>query len=77
MLLEVESWARHGDLERARRPPEPLLDARLRATVPSTRVFSKELADVLSGTNPDYQALSGLRRQIDDLLGERYGPAPA
>ena len=75
MLLEVESWARHGRLERARGrlvifwkeiARDGALDPRVR----------QELADALSGANPDYQAISGLRRQIDDILRQRYGSTP-
>lgn len=76
MLLEVESWARHGSLERARGRLEIFWKEIARDGALDPRV-RQELADALSGANPDYQAISGLRRQIDDMLRQRYGSAPA
>lgn len=76
LLLEVESWARHGSLDRARSRLEIFWKeiARDGALDPSVR---QELADALSGANPDYQAISSLRRQIDGMLKQRYGSVPA
>ena len=76
MLLEVESWARHGSLERARGRLEVFWKEIARDGALDPRV-RQELADALSGANPDYQAISGLRRQIDESLRQRYGSAPA
>jgi tetratricopeptide (TPR) repeat protein len=76
MLLEVESWARHGSLERARGRLEVFWKEIARDGALDPRV-RQELADALSGANPDYQAISGLRRQIDEMLRQRYGSSPA
>jgi tetratricopeptide (TPR) repeat protein len=76
MLLEVESWARHGSLERARRRLEIFWKEIARDQALDSTVL-RELGDALSGANPDYQAISGLRRQIDDMLRQRYGSTPA
>ena len=76
LLLEVESWARHGSLARARGRLEIFWKEIARDGALDPRV-RQELADALSGANPDYQAISGLRQQIDDILRQRYGSAPA
>jgi tetratricopeptide (TPR) repeat protein len=71
LLLEVESWARHGDLDRAR----GRLDV-FRAEVERDHALDpavqRELVAALSGANPDYENVSSLRRRVGDLLEERY-----
>lgn len=76
LLLEVECWARHGSTDRARRRLEIFWKeiARDKALDPTV---CQQLADALSGANPDYQAISTLRRQIDGLLKQRYGSRTA
>jgi len=62
-LLEIESWARHGDVARARRR----LD-RLTAITSSgsgiDRALKRQLSDALSGANPDFNQLQQLRAQL-------------
>jgi tetratricopeptide (TPR) repeat protein len=76
LLLEVECWARHGNLARARQRLE-LFRAEVARDHALDPAVQKELVAALSGTNPDYQTISTLRRRIDDLLEERYRTANA
>jgi tetratricopeptide (TPR) repeat protein len=68
-LFEIENWARSGDLQRARRRLE-IFQAevvRHRALDPSV---VREIQDALSGENPDFERLSGLRRDAQESLQE-------
>jgi tetratricopeptide (TPR) repeat protein len=70
-LLEVESWARHGDLDRARGRLE-VFRAEVERDHALDPAVQRELVAALSGTNPDYENISSLRRRVSDLLEERY-----
>jgi len=76
LLLEVESWARAGDLGRARQRLD-LFRREVERDHALDPAVQKELVAALSGANPDYQTISTLRRRIDELLEERYRPARA
>jgi tetratricopeptide (TPR) repeat protein len=76
LLLEVESWARHGNLERARQRLD-LFRREVERDHALDPAVQRELIAALSGTNPDYQTISTLRHQAGDLLEERYRPARA
>jgi tetratricopeptide (TPR) repeat protein len=71
LLLEVESWARAGDLDRARARLDGFRSEveRDHALDPAVQ---RELVAALSGSNPDYENISSLRRRVGDLLEERY-----
>jgi tetratricopeptide (TPR) repeat protein len=71
LLLEVESWARHGTLDRARGRLDVFRSEveRDHALDPAVQ---RELVAALSGTNPDYENISSLRRRVADLLEEKY-----
>ncbi len=66
-LLEVEAWARHGDLQRARRR----LDAFSRAAQAQRAIdgaVRRQLEDALTGVNPDFGQLARLRSSLDETL---------
>lgn len=71
LLLEIESWARRGDFDRARGRLDVFRREveRDHALDPAVQ---RELVAALSGTNPDYENVSSLRRRVADLLEERY-----
>ena len=71
MLLEVESWARHGDLARA--------ELRLRLFWIEVerdghldRVVLEDLEAALSGSNPSFERLATLRELASAQIQERY-----
>jgi tetratricopeptide (TPR) repeat protein len=71
MLLEVESWARHGDLARA--------ELRLRLFWIEVerdghldRVVLDDLQAALSGSNPNFERLATLRELASTQIQERY-----
>jgi tetratricopeptide (TPR) repeat protein len=66
-LLEIESWARHGSLVRARHRLNLFWDEIQRdQTIDPT--VARDIADALSGTNPDFEKLATLRQQAEALL---------
>ena len=71
LLLEVESWARSGNLHRARARLD-LFRREVERDHALDRVVQTELVAALSGTNPDYENVSSLRRRVEGLLEERY-----
>lgn len=71
MLLEVECWARCGSLERARRRLA-LFWTEVRKDKSLDAAVVHELSVALSGADSTYQKLSSLRRQVSDLIQERY-----
>jgi tetratricopeptide (TPR) repeat protein len=75
-LFEVESWARLGDLGRARHRLDLFLEAvdQHRALDPSV---SREIEEALSGSRPDLERVAELRRQTEETLRERLGCALA
>ena len=66
-LLEIESRARSGELDRARRRLELLQTEISRDTALDRAVFH-EIADALSGGDPDLERVSALRLQAEDLV---------
>jgi tetratricopeptide (TPR) repeat protein len=76
LLLEVESWARAGNLTRARLRLD-LFRSEVERDHALDPAVQRELVGALSGANPDYQSISTLRRRIDALLEERYRPVRA
>ena len=62
-LLEIESWARHGDVDRARRRLDGLTAATSRGSG-IDRALKRQLSDALSGGNPDFDQLQHLRAQL-------------
>lgn len=75
-LFEIESWARAGELGRARHRLEIFrVDvARCGALDPSV---TQQIADALAGNHPDLEALDGLRQQSEEVLHQRLGGMPA
>ena len=75
-LFEIESWARSGDLARARHRLEIF-----RADVAGHRALdssvSDKIADALSGANPDFERLTELRQQAEAVILERLQGASA
>lgn len=71
MLLEIESWARGGDPGRARHRLD-LFWAEVERDRSLDTAVLKELADALSGVDPNFERLSSLRRQASDLIQERH-----
>jgi tetratricopeptide (TPR) repeat protein len=65
-LLEVESWARHGNLDRARHRLE-LFQQEIRDQVLDPAV-TRDIADALSGSNPDFERLASLRQAVQEIL---------
>ena len=68
-LFEIESWARFGDLNRARHRMELFKTevARYPALDPS---ITRQITDSLAGANPDLQRLSELRQEASKALRE-------
>ncbi|HSS44306.1 MAG TPA: hypothetical protein VLO07_03105, partial [Thermoanaerobaculia bacterium] len=75
-LFEIESWARSGDVVRARRRLEAFRNevARRRALDPA---IARQIEVALSGRDPDFQRVAELRLQAEGALGERLGGIPA
>jgi tetratricopeptide (TPR) repeat protein len=71
LLLEVESWARAGDLDAARGRLE-FFRREVERDHALDAAVQRELVAALSGTNPDYENISSLRHLVTDLLEERY-----
>jgi len=68
-LLEMESWAQHGSLDRARHRLKLFLqEVRGQALDPTV---VQDIADALAGANPDFERLASLRQTIQELLQER------
>ena len=66
-LLEIEGWARHGSLERARHRLSLFWDEIQRDRTIDPAV-ARDIAAALSGTNPDFERLAMLRQQAEALL---------
>jgi tetratricopeptide (TPR) repeat protein len=66
-LLEIESWARHGSIARARHRLDLFLTdvRREQGLDPSV---TRDLARVLSGADPDFEKLASLRRYVEEVL---------
>lgn len=75
-LYEVESWARHGDLGRARHRLDLFLGEVARHGALDASV-SKQIDQALAGEVPDLEAIAGLRLQTEEILLERLGVGPA
>lgn len=71
-LFEIESWARSGDLDRARRRLDVFLKELQREKLDKT--FSQEVRGCLNGKSPDYERLAALRGQIADLPRQVRNP---
>jgi tetratricopeptide (TPR) repeat protein len=71
MLLEVECWARSGNLQRARHRLE-LFWTKIERDGALDRVVVQKLEAALTGADPTYERLSSLRRQVNDLIQEHY-----
>ncbi|MFY9550100.1 MAG: hypothetical protein WAU32_03025 [Thermoanaerobaculia bacterium] len=66
-LLEIEGWARHGSLGRARQRLERL--GREIASIPTLDPgVLREIRDALFGTDPEFKSLAALRGQIQQAL---------
>jgi tetratricopeptide (TPR) repeat protein len=70
-LLEIESWARAGELTRARHRLEIFQEeiARQEGLDPGV---TQEIARALSGTQPDFERVATLRREADGRLQEYF-----
>lgn len=66
-LLEIESWARHGTLERARHRLD-LLQREISRDRALDPIVLSDIADALSGANPDFERLAALRSRAEDSL---------
>jgi tetratricopeptide (TPR) repeat protein len=66
-LLEVESWARAGFVDRARERLSGLLEDFRKLRKPD-KSLTRELAEALSGRNPDFERLARLRERAVELL---------
>lgn len=66
-MMEIESWARHGRLERARHRLD-LLQREVSRDQALDPTMLNEISDALSGANPDFERLAALRLQAEDLL---------
>lgn len=75
-LFEVESWARHGDVARARHRLDLFLDDVARQGALDASV-SREIDGALSGGTPDLERIAGLRQRTEEILQERLGLGPA
>ena len=69
-LSEIENWARHGDLSRARHRLEVFQGEIVRSGALDTSVSSR-IEAALAGSSPDYQSLGEIVRQAQILLGDR------
>jgi tetratricopeptide (TPR) repeat protein len=72
-LHEIESWARHGDLTRARHRLELFVDEFARDRT-LDRTVALQIAQALSGAHPDFERLGSLRQQAEQQLQRRAGP---
>ena len=71
MLLEVESWARHGDLARAQHRLRLFwVDVERDGHLDS--VVLEDLAAALSGANPNFEKLASVREMASAQIQERY-----
>ena len=75
-LLEIESWARSGDTDRARRRLE-ILQADIARHPDLDPVISRQIHDALSGDQPDFESVAGLRRETQQALRRRDWQASA
>ena len=71
MLLEVESWARHGDHARAQHRLR-LFWVEVERDGHLDRVVLEDLAGALSGSNPNFERLASLREVASTQIQERY-----
>jgi tetratricopeptide (TPR) repeat protein len=71
-LLEIESWARHGSIGRARHRLE-LFEREVTRDGSLDAAVLQDFSDALSGANPDFERLSDLRQQAEALLHRRAG----
>jgi tetratricopeptide (TPR) repeat protein len=75
-LHEIESWARSGDLSRARHRLEIFRGEVLRQGVLDPFVAQRVEA-ALSGVDPDLHNIAELRRQAEEILSEQLRAMPA
>jgi tetratricopeptide (TPR) repeat protein len=75
-LFEVESWARHGDVARARHRLDLFLADVARHRALDASVVG-EIEQALSGKHPDLERIADLRQRTEGMLLERLGSAPA
>lgn len=66
-LLEVEAWARHGDIDRARRRLDGFWNA-ARGEEGIDRAVRRQLEEALTGADPEFRELSRLRAHLDQTL---------
>jgi tetratricopeptide (TPR) repeat protein len=70
-LLEVESWARHGDRARAQHRLS-LFWVEVERDGHLDQVILEDLAEALSGSNPNFEKLATFRELASDQIQERY-----
>jgi len=75
-LFEVESWARQGDLPRARHRLDLFLAEVARHGALDGSVV-REIHEALCGSHPDLERIADLRQQTEGILQERLGLATA
>jgi tetratricopeptide (TPR) repeat protein len=75
-LFEVESWARHGDLPRARHRLDLFLAEAARNGALDGSVV-REIDAALCGSHPDLERIADLRQETEGILQKRLGLAPA
>jgi tetratricopeptide (TPR) repeat protein len=66
-LLEVESWARHGSMGRARHRLE-LFWTEVQSEQLLDPSVMRDLAGALAGRNPDFERIALLRAQVEEVL---------
>ena len=75
-LLEVESWARSGNFDRARHRLE-IFRAEVAGHGALDPLMSAQIADALSGANPDFERLGRLCQEAETVILERLQGASA
>ena len=75
-LFEIESWARSGDMERARHRLE-LFQAEVVRSNALDRHVTRAIESALAGGNPDFDRLSDLRRGAQEIMRKRLAGSSA
>jgi hypothetical protein len=75
-LFEIEAWARHGDLSRARHRLQLFLAAAATHRA-LTESISREMLEILGPDRPDLNRFQTLRGETGTVLQERLGQVPA
>jgi tetratricopeptide (TPR) repeat protein len=71
-LFEVESWARAGDLTRARHRLD-LFSTEVSRQGVLDPTLKRLIGEALSGASPDFQKIAELRQCTEETLNERFG----